>query len=62
MIHWKKYWKYGVGFIFHEEIDFSTISVWAWTEKKCGNESHEKETKHIYESVAGLLHVRVGLL
>ena len=30
--------------------------------KKCSNESHEKETKHIYESVAGLLHVRLGLL
>ena len=34
----------------------STISVWAWTEKKCDNESHKKETKHIHVSAADLLH------
>ena len=34
----------------------STISVWVWTEKKCDNGSHEKETKHIHASAADLLH------
>ena len=32
----------------------STISVWAWTEKTFGNESHEKETKHIHALAADL--------
>ena len=27
--------------------------------KMCGNESHEKETKHIYASAADLLHIRI---
>ena len=39
---------------------FWIISVWAWTEKKCGNESNEKETKHIYASAANLLHISIG--
>ena len=28
--------------------------------KMCGNESHEKETKHIHASAADLLHIRIG--
>ena len=30
--------------------------------KSCDNESHEKETKHIYASAAALLHIRIGNL
>ena len=30
--------------------------------KLCGNESHEKETKHIHASTADLLHIRIGNL
>ena len=30
--------------------------------KTCANESHEKETKHIYSSAADLLHIRIGNL
>ena len=30
--------------------------------KTGGNESHEKETKHIYTSPADLLHIRIGNL
>ena len=30
--------------------------------KKACNESHEKETKHIYASAAGSLHIRIGNL
>ena len=30
--------------------------------KTCGNESHEKETKHIYVSAADLLNIRIGNL
>ena len=30
--------------------------------KTCGNESHEKKTKHIYASVPDLLHIRIGNL
>ena len=30
--------------------------------KTCGNESHEKETKHIHTSAANLLHIRIGNL
>ena len=30
--------------------------------KLCGNESHEKETKHIHASTADLLHIRTGNL
>ena len=78
MIQWKKYWKYDVRFIFNDESDypgenksdnedfcstiFSTISSWAWTEKTCGNDSHEKKTKHIYASAADSLHIRIGNL
>ena len=40
----------------------SIISVWAWTENTCGNESHEKETKPIHASAADLLHIRIGNL
>ena len=28
--------------------------------KTCGNERHEKETKHIHASTANLLHIRIG--
>ena len=28
--------------------------------KTCGNESHEREAKHIYASAADLLHIRKG--
>ena len=28
----------------------------------CGNESHEKETEHIYVSAVNLLHIRIGNL
>ena len=28
--------------------------------KKCGNESHKKEAKHIHTSAADLLHIRIG--
>ena len=39
------------------------IYVRALTEKKkCGNGSHEKETKHIYVSTADLLQIRIGNL
>ena len=31
-------------------------------EKTCSNESHEKETKHIYTSAADLLFIRKGNL
>ena len=41
---------------------FSTISIWAWTENTCGNESHEKETKHIHASAADFLHISIGNL
>ena len=68
MIRWKKYWKHDVT----EESDyseentcdnvFSTIPVWASTENTCGNESHEKVTKHIHASAADLLHIRIGNL
>ena len=27
-----------------------------------GNESHEKEAKHVYASAADLLHIRIGIL
>ena len=30
--------------------------------KTCGNESHEKETKHIHTSAADLLHIKIGNL
>ena len=30
--------------------------------KTCGNENHEKETKHIYASADDLLHIRIGNL
>ena len=30
--------------------------------KTCGNESHEKETKHNHASAADLLHIRIGSL
>ena len=30
--------------------------------KTCGNESHEKKTKHIHASSANLLHDRIGNL
>ena len=56
----EKYWKYHVRFILSRRKwlfwgiykwqwklslhHSSTISVWAYKEKKCGNESHEKET------------------
>ena len=36
---------------------FSTISVWAWNRKTCGNERHEKETQHIHAFAADLLYV-----
>ena len=32
------------------------ILAWAWTEKK-RNENDKKETKHIHNSVANLLHI-----
>ena len=33
-----------------EESDYfkETVSAWTWTEKSCGNESHEKEAKHFH--------------
>ena len=74
LIQWKKYWEGDVEFTINEESDyyeentsdnedfFSTISVRVWTEKTCGNKSHEKETKHIYASAANLLHIRIGNL
>ena len=30
--------------------------------KKCGNESHEKETRYIYSSAASLFYIRIGNL
>ena len=30
--------------------------------KMCGNENHDKETKHIHASAADLLHIRIGNL
>ena len=78
MIQLKKYWKYNVRFIFHEESDYSEENTsknedfrstilqpfqFEPKEKKtCGNESHEKETKHIYVSAADLLNIRIGNL
>ena len=32
------------------------------SKKTCGNESQEKETKHIYASAADLLRIRIGNL
>ena len=40
----------------------STISVWAWTKIKSGNESREKENKYIHDLAANLLHIRIGNL
>ena len=57
-------------FYFKEESDYSeentcenvlsTISVWAWPENTCGNESYEKGNKYIHSSAADLLHIRIG--
>ena len=35
------------------------FQIKAEQKKKCGNESHEKETKHIYASAANRLHIRI---
>ena len=75
MIQWKKYWKYAVTFISNEESDYSEENTSDYEDfrysifqqfqfkpeqkKICGNENHEKETKHIYASAADLLHVRI---
>ena len=39
---------------------FNHFSLSVNREKTCGNESHEKKTKHIYASAADLLHIRMG--
>ena len=70
-----KYWKY-VRFLFNDGSDYSGENTsdkwlfwrkykwqWAWTEKKtCGDESHEKQNKHIYASASDLEHIRKGNL
>ena len=37
---------------------FKHLSLILNRKKKCGNESHEKEAKHIYASAADFLHIR----
>ena len=72
LIQWKKYWKYDS--YFNEESDYpeestsdnehfcSTILQPFQFEPKqkqtCGNESYEKETKHIHVSAANLTDIR----
>ena len=71
LIHWKKYSKYDVRFIFEwRKLFFWTKYRWqgsigstilqpfqfeAKQKKMCGNESHEKEAKPIHSSTADLL-------
>ena len=76
LIQWKKYWKYNVRFIFNEKNDYSeedTINNKEYhsiifqpfqfePEQKKSFESHEKETKIIYNSAADLVHIRIGNL
>ena len=78
MIQWKKYSINDVGFIFNEESGYSEENTsdnedFRFTifrpfqfeleqEKTYGNESHEKENKHIYASAAHLLSIRIGNL
>ena len=38
---------------------FNRSSLSLNRKKTCGNENHEKETKHIHASAADLLHIRV---
>ena len=75
-IHWKKYWRYYVRFIFcfwlfwgkykwHWRVSlYSTISQRFQFEpeqkKKCGKESQLKKAKHIHASSVELLHIRIG--
>ena len=63
-------------FLFNEESDYSEedtidneefrstifqpFQLEPKQKKACGNESHEKETKHFYASAADLLHIRIG--
>ena len=70
--------RYNVGFIFNEESGYSeentsdnedfrstifrSFQFVPEQKKMCGNDSHEEETKHIYPSVADLLHTRIGNL
>ena len=41
---------------------FNHFSLSLNRKKTCGNESYEKETKHIHLSAADLLHIRIGNL
>ena len=41
---------------------FNHFSLSLNIKKACGNDSHEKETKHIHASAADLLHIRIGSL
>ena len=70
--------KNNVRFIFHGESDYSEentsdneglrstifqpFQFESDQKKTCGNESHDKETKHIYSSAADLLHITIGNL
>ena len=41
---------------------FNHFSLSLNKKKACGNETHEKETKHIHASAADLLHIKIGNL
>ena len=75
-MQWKKYWKYDL--YFNEESyyykentseneDFRSTIFQPFQfepeqKKTCGNEDHEKKTKHINASAEDLLHFRIGNL
>ena len=68
----------GADLYFNEESDYSVENTWdnedfrstilqpfqlePEQKKACGNEGHEKETKHIHTSAVDLLHIRIGNL
>ena len=41
---------------------FQPLQFESEEKKTCGNESHEKETEHIYSSAADLLYIRIEKL
>ena len=47
----------------NEAFRSTIVQLFLFEQKKiCGNETHEKETKHIHASAADLLHIRKGNL
>ena len=61
-----KYWKYDVRFLFNDGSDYSgenkSDNEPELKKKTCGDESHEKQNKHIYASASDLVHIRKGNL